>query len=544
MARLLPPERDIGVMRAPVRSSLGLVFIFLVVLLAVGLLDRIGADPGFAPFAIVGAALVLFVLAALYAHSRRATDFYVADRKAPSAFNGLAGASALAGLLAIGLAGGAYDTQSSFLLSAMGLAIGYLVLGLAIAPGLRTFGAYTAGDFIAARFGRFLPRLGWAGIAFAVSFLLFVAELKIAAPLVATIFGIRPDLALYATAALTAMAALPGGMRSLSWTQAIQYVVIAVACLVPAAFFASGGPTAETVIATQFATLLADSLPTGSDADAVGWALPILLSVLGAASLPHLSARALAAPSGREAATSMLWAVLFSVMLVIGGFVLFELLAQAVATGTEAAAGPGRIVALIAVLPSVLSGILLAGMFAALFSLGQGALFAAATAISHDVWDEIIDRRGPEGRRIMVARVILAGVAFCAVMVASFWRADAAALVGWALALAAAGSFAPLVLGLWWRRCNEIGAIAGMVAGFGFTALVFLLQQHVIPDAVVTSGWANVGAPAAAAAGFLMSLVVTVGLSLATPAPDKEAQSLATGADERRGRLPVRERPA
>jgi Na+(H+)/acetate symporter ActP len=109
--------------------------------------------------------------------------------------------------------------------------------------------------------------------------------------------------------------------------------------------------------------------------------------------------------------------------------------------------------------------------------------------------------------------------------------------------MAAGGTFMPLALGLWWRRCNEIGAIGGMVAGFGFSALVFLLQANLIPDAVVTSGWADVSAPTAAAVGLAMSFAVTVGLSLVTPAPEKDAQSLASGSDEGR-RLPVRERPA
>ena len=94
------------------------------------------------------------MLAALYAHSRRAVDFYVADRKVTGTFGGLAGASAFAGLLAIGLAGGAYATDRRASWSPRpGSRVGYLVLALAIAPGLRAFGAYTAGDFIAARFG-------------------------------------------------------------------------------------------------------------------------------------------------------------------------------------------------------------------------------------------------------------------------------------------------------------------------------------------------------------------------------------------------------
>ncbi len=540
-----PPERDIGVMRAPLRSSLTLIGIFLVVLLAVGLLDRIGAAPSFAPFSLVSAALVLFLLSALYAHSRRATDFYVADRRAVARFNGVAGASALAGLLAVGLAGGAYDARSSFLLSAIGFAGGYLVLGFAIAPGLRSFNAYTAGDFIGARFGGFLARLVWAGITFVISFMLFVTAMEIAAPLVATLFRLTPEFALYVVAALAAMAALPGGMRSLTWTQVVQYLVIAIACLVPAVFIAAGGPTAQSALTEQFITLR-DNLPVIGNAGVSGWMPPLFLAVFGAASLPHLSARSLAAPSRREAVLSMVWAVLFSIMLVLVGFVLFELLVDAIATeGPQDLGGESlQFATLFAVLPAMLSGLLLAGTLAALLSLGQAALFSATTAISHDIWDEIIDRRGPEGRRIMTARVILVGVAAGGVMFASVLPADAASMASWALALAAAGCFVPLVLGLWWPRCNEIGAVAGMAVGFAFTALVYLLRQHVIPDAIVTSGWAEVGAPTAAAAGMVMALAVTVGLSLATPAPDKAAQELASGRKPRRRRVPTRERPA
>ena len=67
---------------------------------------------------------------------------------------------------------------------------------------------------------------------------------------------ITPEHALYVAAALTLMAALPGGMRSLTWTQAIQYFVIALACLVPSGFLALSGPTAEDPIAQDFGALL------------------------------------------------------------------------------------------------------------------------------------------------------------------------------------------------------------------------------------------------------------------------------------------------
>ena len=149
----MPPERDIGVLQAPVRSCLALTAIFLVVLLAVGLLERVGIDPGAALRGVVGAAFAFFLLAALLSHSRRATDFYVADRRIAGPFGGLASAGTLAGLLVIGLARRRLRLDAEFLVAAAGLALGYLVVAALIAPALRSFSAYTPGDFLAMRFG-------------------------------------------------------------------------------------------------------------------------------------------------------------------------------------------------------------------------------------------------------------------------------------------------------------------------------------------------------------------------------------------------------
>jgi cation/acetate symporter len=271
--------------------------------------------------------------------------------------------------------------------------------------------------------------------------------------------------------------------------------------------------------------------------------LPFLLAAIGAASLPHLTARTLTAQSGREAGSLMAWGVLFAVLLLATGLVLAKLVASAAGIPVVADGNLLQLGAVFAVLPAVLGGLVLAGMLAALFALGQAALFSAASAISHDLWDEILDRRGPEGRRIIVARLILVSVAAAAALIVPIWPAEAPSLLAWALALAAAGSFVPLVLGLWWRRCNEVGALGGIVAGFGFTGLVFLLDQHVIPEAMISSGWSNVGAPIAALTGLAMSLVVTVGLSLVTPAPEPEVQKLTSAAGNKQS-MPIRERPA
>src|SRR5436190_12208190 len=251
MVGLLPPERDIGVLRAPVRSSLALAAMFLLAFFALGRLERIGLAPGAALTGVVGAAFALFLLAGVIAHSRRAPDFYVADRKVTGVFGGLAGAAGLGGLLAIGIIGGGYGSGTDFLASAGGLMLGYIILA-GLGPRLRSFGAYTPGDFVAARFGGGLPRIVAGLISLSVSMLVLVAHLKVAGPLIETLLRVTPERALYAAKVLTAMTALPGGMRSFTWTQAIQYFVIALACIVPAAFLVLDSVGADPALVQSF----------------------------------------------------------------------------------------------------------------------------------------------------------------------------------------------------------------------------------------------------------------------------------------------------
>jgi cation/acetate symporter len=542
MARLLPPERDIGVLHAPVRSCIAVVGAFLVVVLALALLERLGIDSGAALTGIVGAALALFIFAALLSHSRRAIDFYVADRRISGAFGGLVSAATFAGLLILGLAGGVFSNRAELLVSVAGLAIGYTILAVFLAPGLRGLGAYTPGDFLATRFGGWWVRFAWAAIAFSASFLLLIGVLQITAALLASIFAISMSHALYGVAALVAIAAFPGGMRSLSWTQAIQYFVLALAAIVTAGFVMQADLTVGSVLGETASALVAN-LPGWQSLVGTKSMLPVFLAALGAASLPHHVTRALTAEPGRGATTSMTWGVFFSALLVVLGFVLADLFAGGEA-GDFSVGALADLTNRIPGLSGVVAGLALAGILSALLALGQAVLFSAASALSHDVWDEIVDRRGPEGRRIVVARIVVAGVAALAALLAPRWSADIPALFAWALALAAAGGFAPLLLGTWWRRCNEIGALGGMIAGFGFAGMIFLMSQRIVPTTMVAADWTAVGAPAAAVAGAVISLIVAVGLSLVTPPSEAEARMRVARANSAQSAPPIRERPA
>jgi Na+(H+)/acetate symporter ActP len=334
---------------------------------------------------------------------------------------------------------------------------------------------------------------------------------------VAILFGVERETGLYAAAGLSAVLLLPGGQRSLVWTQAMQAMLMAAGCLAAIGILAgSAEPSIGASIAgavLSLRTLLAIQSEGGGLA---GFLLPVVLVAAGTGSLPLLLTRTLSARSPREAARSMSWALLGAVLFVAGGLTLAAFL------DSEAGVQIGGFLAgdllqqgtLLGVLPSVGSGILLAGALAALLAIGQAALLAAAATLSHDIWDETLDRRGPAGRRIIVARLCIVAVAAVAVWLEPQVAMSPFALVSWALAFCAAGLVAPLVLGLWWRGCTPLGATLGIAAGLGVVSLFLFLYIGGSPGLDRIAGDAGVGPLAATgfamAANFLVALAVSV----------------------------------
>ncbi|WP_198376063.1 sodium:solute symporter family protein [Neoroseomonas rubea] len=120
----------------------------------------------------------------------------------------------------------------------------------------------------------------------------------------------------------------------------------------------------------------------------------------------------------------------------------------------------------IAGLPYVIAGLVAAGGLAAALSTADGLLLALANALSHDVYYKMIDRNAPTARRLVISRVLLIFVAIIAAYTAGNMGADILFLVAWAFSIAAAGLFAALVMGVWYKRTTNIGACAGMAVGY------------------------------------------------------------------------------
>ena len=181
----------------------------------------------------------------------------------------------------------------------------------------------------------------------------------------------------------------------------------------------------------------------------------------------------------------------------------------------------------IAGMPIWVVGLVGAGGFAAALSTADGLLLAIANALSHDVYYRMIDPKADAKRRLMISKVLLIVVALAAAFLARTKPSDILSMVAWAFSIAAAGLFAPLVMGVWWKRATNLGGIMGMIAGFGIT-MYYLIGNVYGFDFVKGTGdeisWFGVKAISAGIFGVPVAFLVTYVVSLVTPAPSQEMQ--------------------
>ena len=175
----------------------------------------------------------------------------------------------------------------------------------------------------------------------------------------------------------------------------------------------------------------------------------------------------------------------------------------------------------IAGLPAVISGLVLAGGLAAAMSTADGLLLAIANALSHDLYYKMIDPKAETRRRLIVARVLLLGIGAAGSAVAALRLTGILGAVAWAFDFAMSGLFFPLVLGVWWKRANTPGAVAGMVIGLGVgTWYLYMVRWGGMTP------WYGIDHLRFGIIGAGASLISMVAVSLMTKEPDAETQAM------------------
>ncbi|MBV7538767.1 cation acetate symporter [Duganella sp. sic0402] len=179
----------------------------------------------------------------------------------------------------------------------------------------------------------------------------------------------------------------------------------------------------------------------------------------------------------------------------------------------------------IAGLPYVISGLVAAGGLAAALSTADGLLLAISNALSHDVYYKLVDRSASTQKRVTISKLLLLGVAFIAAYAASTKPGDILSLVGAAFSLAGSTLFPALVLGVFWKRANRYGAIAGMTTGF-VVCVYYMLHTHPVLGGGAASQWFHIAPISAGIFGVPAGMLTIIAVSMLTPPPGRQTEAL------------------
>lgn len=446
--------------------------------------------------------------------SRTTSDFFVASRSVNPRLNASAiGGEYLSAASFLGVAGLVLTFGADMLWYPIGWTAGYLVLLVLVAAPLRRSGAYTLPDFAEARLGSRPVRAVCSVLVVAIGWLYLLPQFQGAGLTLRSAVGAPVWVGPVIVGLIVLVNVTSGGMRSITFVQAFQYWLKLTALLVPLLvlvgfWVGDGSPPAATEV-TGWSVPLGDG---GGQGLYLTYSL-ILATFLGTMGLPHVVVRFYTNPDGRAARRTTL------VVLVLLG--VFYLLPPAYgALGRVYApelAASGRSDVLVLELPrliapgpvgEVLTALVTAGAFAAFLSTSSGLAIAVSGVLTQDV----TQRRLPGITAFRVAAVVAVLVPVLVALAVP--NVGVARAVGLAFAVAAS-TFCPLLLlGIWWTRLTDAGAIAGLVAGgLGSGAAV---AWTLAP--VSASGWAGVLLEQPAAWSVPLALGVMVGVSLLTPA--------------------------
>jgi cation/acetate symporter len=399
-------------------------------------------------------AVAAVVVIAVTFWSGRVSQFYVAGREIAPAVNGAGTFASIALPIALAL-GLKLEAADALLLGFAGV-LGLLVSAGIFAPYLRSFGGYSLPDFFGERYGE-AARIVAVLLLVLCSLPLLVVALSSLAAFAALLLDLAPVSAIWIVAAFIVVCALFGGMRAVSFNQAALGVLLLAAALIAVAKIKWQGSGVQDHEAVG-AAVSAFSFRNG--ADRIG---SVMTVAAAAACFPYVLMHSFVTPTARAARGSFFWGALF--------LALFSLLA---ATEPEIFKS---------LLPGAASELKAAPLlFCALsanLAIALGLLVAIANSLAHDLTFKTFDRMVMQSQQLLVLRAMLVIVAGAAALMAlsghdfSDWALSS-------LSLAAAAFFPVLVLGLWWRRTNQPGAIAGMAAAVAL-ALFYLLVPYYFP---------------------------------------------------------------
>ena len=540
-------------------------------------------------FIIVGITFAIYIGVAIWARAGSTKEFYVAGGGVSPLANGMATAAdwmsaasylSMAGLISFtGYAGSQY---------LMGWTGGYVLLALLLAPYLRKFGKFTVPDFIGERYYSSQARLVALICAIFVSFTYVVGQMKGVGVAFARFLEVPFSTGILIGIGIVFFYAVLGGMKGITYTQVAQYCVLIFAFTVPAIFISlqmvgnpvpqlgMGGHLSDGTYLLDKLNLLSTDLGFGEYTtmgmdDRVNVFFITAALMFGTAGLPHVIVRFFTVPKVRDARISAGYALLFIAFLyttapAVAAFARTNLL-QTVSNkeytsmptwfkkweaaelikfedknndglihyvankNTNELTIDRDIMVLanpeIANLPAWVIALVVAGGLAAALSTAAGLLLVIATSISHDLLKNYLKPNISEKGELIAARVAIAVAVLGAGLAGMNPPGFVAQVVALAFGLAASSFFPAIILGIFDKRMNKEGAIAGMLVGILFTTAYIIYFKPQLGGPGTPDGyWFGIKPEGIGTLGMMINLVVSLVVSRMTPAPPSEVQEM------------------
>ncbi len=543
-------------------------------------------------YILVGLTFTLYIGIAIWSRASSTKEFYVAGAGVSPLANGMATAAdwmsaasfiSMAGIISFaGYDGAVY---------LMGWTGGYVLLALLLAPYLRKFGKFTVPDFIGDRYYSKTARIVAVFCALLVSFTYVAGQMRGVGIVFSRFLEVDINTGVIIGMLIVLFYAVLGGMKGITYTQVAQYCVLIFAFMVPAIFISiqmTGNPIPQLGFGSELndgsGMFLLDKLDglsqelgfaaytEGSKSTIDVFAITLALMV-GTAGLPHVIVRFFTVKRVHDARKSagialLLIVILYATAPAVAAFARTNMIETVSnqqytevpnwfkkweTTGLiafEDKNNDGKIQYVadanineltvdrdimvlanpeIANLPNWVIALVAAGGLAAALSTAAGLLLVISSSVSHDLIKKVIKPSISEKGELVAARLSAVG----AVCVAGYFGINppgfVAAVVALAFGLAAASFFPAIILGIFYKRMNKEGAVAGMVVGI--TAMLLYMMKYklgwfdeTLPDA--SEWWFGISPEGFGTIAMMLNFIVSLIVMRFTATPPEDIQEL------------------
>ena len=236
---------------------------FIIFLIALSILEKEGFPRAWIGYLFIFSTIVLYAGIGVISRTSDVSEYYVAGRRVPALFNGVATAADwMSAASFISLAGGLYVLGFDGLAYIIGWTGGYCLVALLIAPYLNKFGHYTIPDFLATRFsgpwGSTPVRILAVALTVLVSFTYVVAQIYGVGLITSRFTGVDFSVGIFLGLASILVCSFLGGMRAITWTQVAQYIIMLIAYMIPVVWLSvkhANVPVPQAAYGTALTTL-------------------------------------------------------------------------------------------------------------------------------------------------------------------------------------------------------------------------------------------------------------------------------------------------